>query len=128
KAGLMRGGVVSAGFGLKGFLVSSHFIDGGVTGVSMVLQTVTGVPLSFVLPAINLPFIAVGYAQMGRAFAVRSLLGISGLAVAVGVIPYPDVTPDLLLTAGFGGVFPRARLRPAGPRPAGPARPGGPAP
>lgn len=102
---LIVAGIISAGFGLKGFLLSSHFIDGGVTGVSMLLGQVTGVSLSIVLPIINLPFVIVGYAQMGRAFAVRSALGIAGLAVVLAVVPFPDVTPDLLLTAVFGGFF-----------------------
>jgi len=98
-------GVLSAGFGLKGFLQSSHFIDGGVTGVSMLLANTTGVPLSLLLPVINLPFVAVAYKLLGRAFAVRSVLAITALAVAIVVIPYPDVTHDLLLTAVFGGFF-----------------------
>ena len=102
---LILAGIASAGFGLKGFLLSSHFIDGGVTGVSMLLGQVLGIPLSIVLPIINVPFVIVGYAHMGRAFAVRSALGIAGLAVALAVVPYPDVTPDLLLTAVFGGFF-----------------------
>ena len=58
-------GIVSAGMGLKGFLLSSNFIDGGVTGVSMLLAKTTRVPLSVLLPVVNLPFIAVGYRQMG---------------------------------------------------------------
>jgi uncharacterized membrane-anchored protein YitT (DUF2179 family) len=102
---LIIAGIASAGFGLKGFLLSSHFIDGGVTGVSMLLGQVMGIPLAIVLPIINVPFLIVGYAQMGRAFAVRSALGIAGLAAALAVVPYPDVTPDLLLTAVFGGFF-----------------------
>ena len=102
---LIIAGIASAGFGLKGFLLSSHFIDGGVTGVSMLLGQVMGIPLSIVLPIINVPFLIVGYAQMGRAFAVRSALGIAGLAATLAVVPYPDVTPDLLLTAVFGGFF-----------------------
>ena len=61
--------------GLKGFLLSSDFIDGGVTGISMLLAKTTGVPLSVLLPAINLPFVVVGYRQLGGAFAVRSVLG-----------------------------------------------------
>jgi uncharacterized membrane-anchored protein YitT (DUF2179 family) len=104
-ATLIIAGIASAGFGLKGFLLSSHFIDGGVTGVSMLLGQVMGIPLSIVLPIINVPFVIVGYAHMGRAFAVRSALGIAGLAVALALVPYPDVTPDLLLTAVFGGFF-----------------------
>ncbi len=102
---LLVAGILSAGMGLKGFLLSSGFIDGGVTGVSMLLAAVTRVPLSVWLPLVNLPFIAIGYRQMGRAFAVKSALGIAGLAAALALVPFPDVTPDLLLTAVFGGFF-----------------------
>jgi uncharacterized membrane-anchored protein YitT (DUF2179 family) len=98
-------GILSAGMGLKGFLLSSNFIDGGVTGVSMLLAKVTSAPLSVWLPVVNVPFIAVGYRQLGRAFAVRSALAIAGLAGALAVIHFPDVTPDLLLTSVFGGFF-----------------------
>lgn len=104
-AGLILAGILSAGMGLKGFLLSSNFIDGGVTGVSMLASATTGAPLSVLLPLINLPFIAIGYQQMGRAFAVRSVVAIGGLAVALAAVPYPDVTHDPLLTAVFGGFF-----------------------
>jgi uncharacterized membrane-anchored protein YitT (DUF2179 family) len=103
--GLIALGILSASMGLKGFLLSSNFIDGGVTGISMLLAKTTGMPLSALLPLVNLPFIIVAYWQMGAAFAVRSVLGIAGLAVALATIPYPDVTPDLVLTAVFGGFF-----------------------
>src|SRR2546430_3460994 len=88
---LVAFGILSAGMGLKGFLLSSNFIDGGVTGTCMLLAKTTGVSLSVLLPLVNLPFIAVGYRQMGRAFAVRSVLGIAGLAASIALIPYPDV-------------------------------------
>src|SRR6476660_4102334 len=104
-AALIALGILSAAMGLKGFLLSSNFIDGGVTGICMLIAKTTGVPLAVLLPVINLPFVAVGYRHMGRAFAVRSVLGIAGLAGALAVIPYPDVTPDLVLTAVFGGLF-----------------------
>jgi uncharacterized membrane-anchored protein YitT (DUF2179 family) len=98
-------GILSAGMGLKGFLLSSNFIDGGVTGVSMLLAKVTGVSLTVLLPVVNLPFIAIAYRQIGPAFAIRSVLAIGGLAAVLALLPYPDVTPDLLLTAVFGGLF-----------------------
>lgn len=98
-------GVLSAGMGLYGFLLSSRFIDGGVTGVSMLLAKTTRVPLSAWLPLINLPFIALGWRHIGGAFALRSVLAIAGLSLALAEVPYPDVTPDLLLTAVFGGFF-----------------------
>lgn len=104
-AGLIVLGVLSAGMGLKGFLLSSNFIDGGVTGVSMLLGKTTSIPLAVWLPMVNLPFIAIGYRQMGRTFAIKSTLAIAGLVAALVIIPYPDVTADLVLTAVFGGFF-----------------------
>jgi uncharacterized membrane-anchored protein YitT (DUF2179 family) len=98
-------GILAAGFGLKGFLLSSNFIDGGVTGVSMLLSKVTPAPLSVWLPLVNAPFLIVGYRQMGRAFALRSALGIAGLSIVLATLHFPDVTHDLLLTALFGGLF-----------------------
>ena len=98
-------GILAAAFGLKGFLLSSNFIDGGVTGVSMLLAKISPWPLSVWLPLVNAPFVVVGYRQMGRAFAVRSALAIGGLSAALATIHFPDVTPDRLLTAVFGGFF-----------------------
>ena len=104
-AAFVIAGVLSAGMGLKGFLLPSGFIDGGVTGVSLLLTAVTTLPLSLWLPMINVPFIAVGYRQLGPAFALRSSLAIIVLALVVGVVEYPIVTRDLVLTAIFGGFF-----------------------
>lgn len=98
-------GILSAGMGLKGFLLSSGFIDGGATGVSMLLSSVVGLPLSVWLLIINLPFIALGYRQIGKKFAIKSSLAIIGLSICLAVVKYPDITPDKLLTAVFGGFF-----------------------
>jgi uncharacterized membrane-anchored protein YitT (DUF2179 family) len=76
-------GVLSANMGLHGFLLSSNFIDGGVTGVSMLVSKVSGTTLSVWLPVFNLPFIALGYRQIGGGFALRSALAIAGLSLAV---------------------------------------------
>lgn len=97
--------ILSAGFGIHGFLLANNFIDGGVTGISMLLAQTTGVPLAILLPAINLPFIAIGFSHIGRVFAIRSALAIAGLAVALATIHFPTVTSDLVLTAVFGGFF-----------------------
>jgi uncharacterized membrane-anchored protein YitT (DUF2179 family) len=98
-------GIFSAAFGLKGFLMSSHFIDGGVTGVSMLLSNILGWQLAILIPIINLPFIALAYRQIGRGFAIRSVLAIAGLSLCLALVKFPDVTPDKLLTAVFGGFF-----------------------
>jgi len=98
-------GILSAGTGIKGFLLSSHFIDGGVTGVSMLLSSALGYPLAILIAVINLPFIALGYRQIGWLFALKSTLAIAGLSLCLAFVDYPDVTPDKLLTAVFGGFF-----------------------
>ncbi|MET0623448.1 MAG: YitT family protein [Pyrinomonadaceae bacterium] len=98
-------GILSAAFGLKGFLLSSHFIDGGVTGISMLVSSLTGQPLAVFIPLINLPFIALGYSQIGKRFAAKSALAIAGLSVCLALVHFPDVTSDKLLTAVFGGFF-----------------------
>ena len=102
---MVLAGIVSAAFGLKGFLLSSRFIDGGVTGISMLISDVLRWPLSILILVINLPFIAVGYRQIGRAFAIKSTLAIAGLSLCLAFVKFPDVTPDKLLTAVFGGFF-----------------------
>lgn len=97
--------IFSAAFGLKGFLLSSRFIDGGVTGISMLLSEVMGVPLALLIFIINVPFVAIGYRQIGKKFAAKSALAITGLALCLFFVSFPDVTPDKLLTAVFGGLF-----------------------
>jgi len=98
-------GILSAAFGLKGFLLSSRFIDGGVTGISMLASDVLGLPLPLLILVINLPFMALGYRQIGIRFAVKSTLAIAGLGLCLALVSFPDVTPDKLLTAVFGGLF-----------------------
>ena len=91
--------------GLHGFLLSSNFIDGGVTGVSMLFTKMGRLPLSFWIILVNLPFIILAYKQLGKAFALRSIFSIAGLALVLAFVHFPDVTPDKLLTAVFGGFF-----------------------
>jgi len=98
-------GILSAAMGLKGFLLSSHFIDGGVTGVSMLLAQVLGFPLAILIFVINIPFIFIGYRQIGKIFALKSTLAIAGLSLCLAFMKFPDVTSDKLLTAVFGGLF-----------------------
>lgn len=98
-------GIFSAAFGLKGFLLSSRFIDGGVTGISMLVSDIFALPLPLLIVVFNFPFLALGYRQIGAGFAIKSALGIAGLALCLAFVPFPDVTPDKLLTAVFGGLF-----------------------
>ncbi len=98
-------GIVSAGFGLKGFLLPNSFIDGGAMGISLLISETTGVSLSILIVAINLPFLILGYSQIGKQFALKSIIAIIGLAIVVHFMPYPLITSDKLLIAAFGGFF-----------------------
>ena len=98
-------GIISAGFGLKGFLLANGFIDGGATGISLLINKMFGFPLSILLILVNIPFIFLGFKVIGRQFAVKTVFSIIGLAIAVAFIPYPEVTSDKLLVSVFGGFF-----------------------
>ncbi|MGY0038541.1 YitT family protein [Pedobacter sp. NJ-S-72] len=98
-------GIVSACFGLKSFLMPSEFIDGGVTGISLLISTLTGFKLSYLILLINIPFVILGYSQIGKAFAIKTALAIIILAVFLIILPFQPITHDKLLIAFFGGLF-----------------------
>jgi len=98
-------GVFSAAFGLKGFLQTNRFIDGGATGISLLVSAVTAIPLYALIILINIPFILLGSKIVGKAFAVKTALAILTLALVVAMVPFPNVTNDNLLVALFGGFF-----------------------
>lgn len=98
-------GIFSAAFGFKGFLLTNHFIDGGATGISLLISAVYSIPLYILLIGINIPFIILGYSIIGKAFAIKTTLAILGLAFVVATVTFPDVTKDNLLVAVFGGFF-----------------------
>ena len=98
-------GIVSAGFGLKGFLLPNSFIDGGAMGISLLISETSGISLSILIVAVNIPFLILGYSQIGKQFAIKSIAAIIGLALVVHFVPYPLITSDKLLIAVFGGFF-----------------------
>lgn len=102
---LIVSGIVSAGLGLKGFLLPNNFIDGGVTGISLLTALLTDLPVYLLIIIINIPFIIMGYFQVSKIFAFKTMLAIGGLALCLIFIPYPIVTTDKLLIAIFGGFF-----------------------
>jgi len=98
-------GIFSASFGLKGFLLPNHFIDGGVTGISLLVSITTKIPLSILIFLINVPFIILAYFQISKTFALKTFLAIVGLAVVLALVEFPTITEDKLLIAIFGGIF-----------------------
>ncbi len=98
-------GIFSAGFGLKGFLLPNLFIDGGAMGISLLISETTSWSLSVLIVVVNFPFIILGYSNIGKQFAIKSILAIIALALVVHFVPYPLITSDKLLIAVFGGFF-----------------------
>lgn len=98
-------GIISASFGLKSFLVPNHFLDGGVTGISLLLHEVFHWHLGLLLIIINIPFIIMGAFQVGKHFAIRTSLAVIGIALCLQYVHFPELTHDKLLVAIFGGFF-----------------------
>jgi uncharacterized membrane-anchored protein YitT (DUF2179 family) len=98
-------GVLLAALGLKGFLLPNEFLDGGVTGISLLISRLTGWSISVLLIVINIPFILLAYRQLSLGFTIKALAAIIGLATALVFIEVPVITSDKLLIALFGGFF-----------------------
>ena len=98
-------GIFSAGFGLKGFLLPNSFIDGGATGISLLIAETTILDISYVILLVNVPFIIVGYLQMSRKFVFKTALAVVALAVVLALLDFPIITEDRLLASVFGGFF-----------------------
>ena len=102
---LLSLGILLAGFGLKGFLLPSGFIDGGTMGLSLLLSDLLETPLPVLLVLINIPFVFLGLKSIGKEFAVKTAFGILGLALVTATVSYPVITADKLLVSVFGGFF-----------------------
>lgn len=98
-------GVVLAGIALKLFLVPNHFFDGGVTGISLLVHEIYQFNLGLVILVLNIPMIVLSYFTVGKRFAIRTLLSVILLGIALILIPNEAVTADTLLISIFGGAF-----------------------
>ena len=98
-------GIASAVFGLKGFLIPNNFIDGGATGIALLIRQLTGARLGLMLILVNIPFLLLGLGVIGKNFTIRASLAITGLALAAAFVNLDPVTDDKLLIAVFGGFF-----------------------
>ncbi len=98
-------GIFSASFGFKGFLLTNKFIDGGATGISLLISALTDVPLYYLIVLVNIPFIILAFKTVNRNFAIKTILAIVGLSLCLAYVKFPNVTNDNLLVAIFGGFF-----------------------
>ncbi len=87
-------GIFAAAFGFKGFLLTNNFIDGGATGISLLISALTGTPLYIWIICVNIPFIILANKIIDRKFAFKMTLAISGLALVLATVTFPNVTND----------------------------------
>ena len=91
---------------LELFLVPNKILDGGITGISIILTHLLGWKLGIIIFLLNLPFIYIGYKQIGKTFAISTLYGISVLSIVTFSLHHVTlVTDDLLLATVFGGII-----------------------
>lgn len=102
---LIVSGIFSAAFGLESFLLPNRFIDGGATGISLLITEVLDTPLYLILILVNIPFLIMGFRVIGKGFAMKATAAILGLSVVLVVFEFPEITQDRLLVAVFGGFF-----------------------
>ncbi|TVP50768.1 MAG: YitT family protein [Mongoliibacter sp.] len=98
-------GVLFAVIGLQGFMVPNNFLDGGVTGISILVRGFSDIHISWLLIVFNLPFLIIGYSKIGQTFSLKALIAILLLALGMYFIEIPPVTEDKVLIAVFGGFF-----------------------
>lgn len=99
------GGVICAVVALKGFMLPNHFIDGGITGIAILASKALHIDISFLLIALNFPFVVIGYKRIGKSFAVQTTLAVLLLVLGLNTLQVPVITDDKILIALFGGFF-----------------------
>jgi len=98
-------GVSCAVVALRGFMIPNHFLDGGITGVSILIEEVFHIPISLLLIVFNLPFLYIGYKKIGKNFAIKALIAVLLLAFLMSFVEVPTFTNDKVLIAVFGGIL-----------------------
>ncbi len=98
-------GVLAAVIGLQGFMLPNHFLDGGVTGISILVMGLSDIHISLLLIIFNIPFLVIGFQKLGYTFGLRSVIAVCLLSVGMYWIDIPAFTEDKVLIAVFGGLF-----------------------
>ncbi len=98
-------GILFSGFALKGFLVPNNFLDGGITGISLLFHELYHINLALLIILLNIPLIIAASFNINKKFAIKMMASITGLAVCLTFVHYPTITEDKLLVSIFGGFF-----------------------
>ena len=90
---------------MKGFMIPNRFLDGGVTGISILLHEIFHINISILVIALNLAFVYLGYRKIGKTFAVQTCIAVLLLSAGLLLIDINPITTDKLLIAIFGGIL-----------------------
>ncbi len=98
-------GIVLASIGLKAFLLPNGFLDGGITGIAILISQLFNVNISLSLFLTSLPFLVIAWNTLTKKIALKSFLSIAALAIFIHFENFTAITEDKLLIAIFGGLF-----------------------
>ncbi len=98
-------GILLASIGLKAFLLPNGFLDGGVTGIALLIQSQLDINISYLLVGLSIPFLTLGYFMLSKRIVIKSIFAIIGLAIFIQLENFSVITEDKLLIAIFGGLF-----------------------
>ncbi|WP_033959142.1 YitT family protein [Psychroserpens jangbogonensis] len=98
-------GIVLASIGLKAFLLPNGFLDGGVTGMALLVKSQVDINLSYLLIVFSIPFLILGYYTVSKRIVIKSIISILGLALFIHFENFETITDDKFLISIFGGLF-----------------------
>lgn len=99
-------GAILVSVALEIFLIPNSIIDGGIIGVAIILGYLTKISIGLFIFLLNMPFLFIGYKQIGKTFTISTFLGVTVLSLGVNFLhPVPQLTNDLLLASVFGGII-----------------------
>ena len=97
--------ILLASIGLKAFLLPNGFLDGGVTGIAILLTSFINIEISYILPLITIPFFVLGWYTVSKRILIKSIVSVIILALVIHFENFASITDDKLLIAIFGGIF-----------------------
>lgn len=99
-------GVFLAALALETFLIPNTILDGGVTGVSIIISKLTEIPISLLVLVLNIPFVYIGYKNLGRGFLGRTVYSMIAFSLFLELLkPLEPFTEVMLLATVYGGLL-----------------------
>lgn len=103
---MLTTGSIIAAYALESFLIPNTILDGGVTGISIIVSKITKLPVSLLVLILNIPFVYIGYKNLGRGFLIRAVYSMVLFSVSLSVFRYYEpLTEQMLLATVFGGIL-----------------------